>query len=94
MLRQNKINKANDDSIAKQQATAKHRKPNYWKYESVKPRLREELENGNSTKEIAECLKISIPTFHKYKGLLSAEDNRIYKTREENGFLNSKKSNY
>ena len=80
---------ASPEKKAPAKATTRPRipRPNYWKYEAKKVPLRAELIAGRTIKELAESLNISVPTLAKYRNLISAEDNRIYKTPEEEAYL-------
>jgi hypothetical protein len=61
---------------------------NYLKYDNLKQRLEQELSICQYSKDIAEKLKISIPTFFKYKSFLQLEHNRQYITSDEKSFAN------
>jgi len=64
--------------------------PNYnnnaCKYNLVKSRLIQCLEDGKSSRECAVDLRISIPTINRYKCILSAEFNKVFPVPEEKRF--------
>jgi len=62
---------------------------NYYKYESVKERLQEELNNDQTSSQIIHTLKIAPLTYHKYKNMLQLETGRQYMTSDERRFIES-----
>jgi hypothetical protein len=65
-----------------------HIRTNYLKYDNIKQKLEQELSICQYSKDIAKKLKISIPTFFKYKSFLQLEHNRQYITSDEKSFAN------
>lgn len=65
---------------------------NYYKYHLVKDRLGEELQTEQPSKQIAQKLKISVSTFHKYKSLFQMEKGQQFATIEERAFLEKAKA--
>ena len=63
------------------------RRENYCKFNMVESSLGHMLERSVPIKEITANLGISLPTFYKYKNLLSAKNNRLYVSPEEEAFL-------
>jgi hypothetical protein len=63
------------------------RRENYCKFNKVHEKLLEYLEDGVSAKMTAKDLNISLPTYYKYKSIISIENNKIYKVKEESDFL-------
>lgn len=66
------------------------RRENYYKYERTKSELKKLIESGTIDKIMADKLKISRPTLYKYKSMLSAEDNKVYKSADELQYLEKK----
>ena len=62
---------------------------NYYKYESVKERLQEELNNDRTSSQIIHTLKIAPLTFYKYKNMLQLETGRQFRTTDEQRFIES-----
>jgi hypothetical protein len=63
------------------------RRENYCKYNKVHEKLLEYLEGSVSAKITVKDLNISLPTYYKYKSIISIENNKIYKVKEESDFL-------
>jgi hypothetical protein len=63
------------------------RKDNYRKYTYVRNKLIEFLEDGVSAKITTKELRISLPTFYKYKSIASIETGKIYTVQEEQAFI-------
>jgi hypothetical protein len=67
------------------------RRENYCKFNKVHEKLITYLEDGVSAKMTAKDLNISLPTYYKYKSIISIENNKIYKVKEEADFLDREK---
>jgi hypothetical protein len=67
------------------------RRENYCKFNDVSEKLLEYLEDGVSAKITAKDLNISLPTYFKYKSMISIKNNKIYKVKEEVDFLDREK---
>jgi hypothetical protein len=67
------------------------RRENYCKFNKVHEKLITYLEDGVSAKMTAKDLNISLPTYWKYKSIVSIENNKIYKVKEEADFLDREK---
>ena len=63
------------------------KRENYCKFERVEKPLSQMLERSIPEKEMAANLKISLPTLHKYKNILTIRNKKIYMTPEEERFL-------
>ncbi len=63
------------------------RRENYCKFAQVEQALVGHLEAKTATKDAARELGISVPTFNKYKGLVSIKYNTLFRTPEEEKFL-------
>jgi DNA invertase Pin-like site-specific DNA recombinase len=63
------------------------KRENYCKYAFVHDRLLQYLEKGTSARWTASALRISLPTYYKYKSMISIEQNKIYAVKEEKAFL-------
>jgi hypothetical protein len=66
----------------------------YCKYAYVHDDLLHYLENGVSAKETCSALRISLPTYYKYKSIATIETGKIYTVHEEKKFLERQLSKY
>jgi hypothetical protein len=67
--------------------TLTYRRENYCKFNQVHDKFVEYLEDGISAKLTAKDLNISLPTYYKYKSIITIENNKIYKIKEETDFI-------
>ena len=85
-------NAVEEGPMEKEERRDGYRRENFYKYDSVRPELLKAIDEKLTAKEAAEKLRISVSTFHKYRGLLSTEMNKPLSTPEELAFLNRKKN--
>ena len=68
------------------------RRENFCKFAQVEQALVGHLEAKTATKDAARELGISVPTFNKYKGLVSIKYNTLFTTPEEEAFLEKQRN--
>lgn len=68
------------------------RRENFCKFAQVEQALVGHLKARTATKDAARELGISVPTFNKYKGLVSIKHNTLFTTPEEETFLEKQRT--